>query len=147
MNYNLKAITILLRSFNSLAEVLKQDISNYDLNTTEFGVLEFIYHKGKQPINNLCQRLLMANSSMTYVVDQLVKKGYVTRVADTVDKRITNIELTKNGEEFITTIFPNHEKRINEIFEVLTEEEVTTLMGLLKKVGYHSVSLVEKKSK
>lgn len=145
MNNNLKAITILLRATNSVSEVLKRDISNYDLNTTEFGVLEYLFHKGRQPINNLCERLLLANSSMTYVIDKLENKGYVTRITDTVDKRSTIIALTKSGEEFIESIFPHHENRINEIFNVLTKEEVESLNSLLKKIGYHSNNLIDRK--
>ncbi|MGI6759039.1 MAG: hypothetical protein ACOX40_04585 [Bacilli bacterium] len=40
MKENLKALTILLRASRSVEKVLRQDIATYDLNPSEFGVLE-----------------------------------------------------------------------------------------------------------
>jgi MarR family transcriptional regulator, 2-MHQ and catechol-resistance regulon repressor len=143
MNESLKATTIMLRATHSVEEVLRQDIASYDFNTTEFGTLEFLYHKGKQPIQNICNRLLMANSSMTYVIDKLEKKQLVKRVIDPNDRRSTHIELTEEGLQMIQSIFPQHEARINQIFSILTEEELRSFKYLLKKVGVHSQQILD----
>jgi MarR family 2-MHQ and catechol resistance regulon transcriptional repressor len=138
---NLKALTILLRASKSVEKVLKQDIASYNLNPSEFGVLEYLYHKGNQPMANLCKRLLMANSSMTYVVDNLVLAGYVEKIENNLDKRSNFVKLTKKGEDFIKSIFPSHEEKIDEIFSLLTTEEVDTLAKSLKKIGIYSEQL------
>jgi MarR family 2-MHQ and catechol resistance regulon transcriptional repressor len=132
---SLKALTILLRASHSVEALIKKDIANYDLNTAEFGTLELLFHKGPTPLQDICSKLLMASSSMTYVIDKLEKKNYVRRVQDKTDRRITNIELTKSGRDYIESIFPNHEKRVNEIFSVLNDEEVDSLLLYLKKLG------------
>lgn len=147
MNEQLKAVTVMIRANQSLQEVLKLDIESYGLNTTEFGTLEYLYHKGNQPIQKICRKLLMANSSMTYVIDKLEEKGLVRRVQDPNDRRSTVVELTDKGLSLITTIFPQHEERVKEIFSVLTDEELNQLLELLKKVGKHSDSLVESTGK
>lgn len=141
MKKNLKALTILLRASKSVEKVLKQDIASYNLNPSEFGVLEYLYHKGNQPMANLCKRLLMANSSMTYVVDNLVIAGYVEKIENKEDKRSNFVKLTKKGEDFIKSIFPSHEEKIDEIFSLLTTEEVDTLAKSLKKIGIYSEQL------
>ena len=138
MENKLKAITILLRATKSIEKVLKNDIDSYGLNPSEFGVLEFLYHKGPQPMNNLCNKLLMANSSMTYVVDNLVKRDYVIKYIDEADKRSNYVMLTNMGSEFIKSIFPTHEKSIGEIFSVLSHGEIMNMVEALKKLGYHS---------
>lgn len=138
MENKLKAVTILLRATKSMEKVLKNDISTYGLNTTEFGVLEYLYHKGPQPMQNLCKRLLMANSSMTYVIDNLVKNDYVERYSDEVDKRSIYVKLTASGLDYIKEIFPVHEKRIEEVLSVLTDTELISLTEILKKIGYYS---------
>jgi len=145
MEKKVKAVTILLRATKSLERVLKDDIEGYGLNTTEFGVLEFLYHKGPQPMNNLCNKLLMANSSMTYVVDNLIKRNFVNKYIDDADKRSNFVELTSEGEEFIKKIFPTHEERINEVFSLLNDNELDNLLESLKKVGYYAESLIYKK--
>ncbi len=145
MKENLKALTILLRASKSVEKVLKQDIASYDLNPSEFGVLENLYHKGNQPMANLCKRLLMANSSMTYVVDNLVKASFVEKIENTEDKRSNFVKLTKAGEDYIKSIFPSHEKKIDEVFSLLTIKEVATLAELLKKIGIYSEQLASRK--
>lgn len=145
MKENLKALTILLRASRSVEKVLKQDIASYNLNPSEFGVLEYLYHKGNQPMANLCKRLLMANSSMTYVVDNLVSEGYVEKVENKEDKRSNFVKLTKKGEDYIKTIFPSHEEKIDKIFSLLTPEEVKTLSESLKKIGIFSEQLASNK--
>ncbi|MBE0701392.1 MAG: MarR family transcriptional regulator, partial [Acholeplasmataceae bacterium] len=62
---NLKLTTVLFRAIHGIERLLRNDIQSYGLNTTEFGVLELLYHQGEQPIQGICQKLLMANSSMT----------------------------------------------------------------------------------
>lgn len=141
MKESLKAVTILLRATNCVEAILRLDIASYGLNPTEFGTLEYLYHKGGQPIQKISEKLLMANSSMTYVIDKLEEKGLVTRNHFQKDRRSIIIELTSQGRNLIESIFPHHEKTIDEVFSVLSTEELNQLMTLLKKVGYHSEKL------
>ncbi len=138
MNEQLKAVAIMLRATHALEEVLKKDIEGYGINTTEFGVLEYLYHKGSQPMQSIGDKLLMANSSMTYVIDKLYQKKYVKRAVDKHDRRKINIKLTENGLNFFESIFPNHQNKVSQVFSVLTEIELGHMMELLKKVGYYS---------
>ena len=138
MNNQLKAVAIMLRATHALEEILKKDIETYGINTTEFGVLEYLYHKGTQPMQSIGDKLLMANSSMTYVIDKLIEKRYVKRGKDLADRRKINVKLTGEGIRFFESIFPTHENKVSQVFSVLSEDELTTMMDLLKKVGYYS---------
>lgn len=137
----LKLTTILFRAMQNVEHVLKKDIQTYDLNPTEFGTLELLYHKGKQPIQAICDRLLMANSSLTYVVNQLEKKEFIKRVSNKKDKRMTLIELTLKGKDFFESIFETHVVTIKEIFSSLEDHEVVPLMAMLKKIGYKAFEM------
>lgn len=141
---DLKAVAIMLRATHALENILKKDIASYGINPTEFGVLEYLYHKGSQPMQSIGKKLLMANSSMTYVIDQLHKKKHVKRVKNPEDKREITIELTPSGTAFFESIFPNHKKTVKTVFSILNTEELVTLTTLLKKVGYYSQDLFEK---
>lgn len=137
----LKAFTVLHRATDAAQEVAKRNAQENDLNLTEFAVLELLYHKGDQPIQIIGKKVLIASSSITYVVDKLEKKGLVNRVACPTDRRVTFAALTKQGISFMETIFPGHEQKIAEIFDVLTEQELDTLSQLLKRVGIHASKL------
>ena len=137
-NRNLKAFTVVFRAYQSIQDATKKDLLQYGLNQTEFGVLEFLYHRGEQPIQVLGKKILIASSSITYVVDKLEEKGFVCRRSCPKDRRVTYAVLTTEGQMLMDRIFPEHEKKINEIFEVLTEQEVDSMMDSLKKVGINA---------
>ncbi len=137
----LKLTTVLFRAMQNVEAVIKNDISSYQLNTSEFGVLELLYNRGKQPIQSIASKLLMANSSMTYVIDKLENKKMISRTTDEVDRRITMIDLTKEGHQFFSSIFPNHVNTLSQIYQSLSQEELANLIDSLKKVGYQAMYL------
>jgi len=139
----LKALTILLKASSSVEKVVKKDMSSYGLNATEFTVLELLYSKGRQPIQKIGQQVLLASSSITYVVDRLEEKKFVNRVADENDRRVTFCELTNEGEKLMDEIFPKHAEKIAEIFESCSKEEVLALQATLKKIGYKAADLLK----
>ncbi|MER1985028.1 MAG: MarR family transcriptional regulator [Solibacillus sp.] len=137
----MKAFTVLLRTAQHVEEVARKDIAQYDLNLTEFAVLELLHHKGEQPIQVIGKKVLIASSSITYVVDKLEKKGYVKRRACPEDRRVTFAHITKEGTAYMERIFPQHTKQITTIFDELTEQELEQTIELLKKIGYRAEQL------
>ncbi len=71
---SLKLLVVLTRTLESIHKRVTEDIKGLGLNPTEFAVLELIYHKGEQPIQKIGEKVLIASSSITYVVDKLEKK-------------------------------------------------------------------------
>ena len=137
----LKAFTVLYRATSATQEVVRKDVQQYDLNVTEFAVLELLYHKGEQPIQMIGKKVLIASSSITYVIDKLEKKGLVQRTACPTDRRVIFASLTDTGQSLMMQIFPQHEQKIAHIFEVLNEHELETLIQYLKRVGLHANKL------
>ncbi|MFC4779146.1 MarR family winged helix-turn-helix transcriptional regulator [Paenibacillus sp. GCM10023252] len=115
-----------------------RDIKRYGLNRTEFGVLELLYHKGAQPLQQIGGKVLMSSGNITYVIDKLVQKGYVKRNASTEDRRLTYAEITEQGEQFISEVFPKHTAIITAAEAGLTSEEMQQASALLKKLGKHA---------
>ncbi|MWC31031.1 MarR family winged helix-turn-helix transcriptional regulator [Paenibacillus sp. MMS18-CY102] len=112
-----------------------RDIRSYGLNRTEFGVLELLYHKGAQPIQQIGSKVLMSSGNITYVVDKLEKKQFVSRKASTEDRRLIFAEITDTGKQFIEEVFPAHADVISEAMAGLTAEEKHSASQLLKKLG------------
>ena len=138
LNVNLKAVTVLLRAAEAIHEVIKKDAARYGLNSTEFSALELLYHRGRQPIQLIGKKVLIASSSITYVVDKLEAKKYVIRQACPDDRRVTFVELTDEGRTLMESIFPDHEMTINKVFQGMEKEEVDEMIKIVKRVGYQS---------
>ena len=113
---SLKLFIVLSRALESVKKQVVKDIKRYDLNLTEFAVLELLYHKGEQPIQIIGKKVLLASSSITYVVDKLEEKGLLERIACPNDRRVIFGRLTEKGQELMKEIFPQHEKAMAQIF-------------------------------
>lgn len=112
-----------------------RDIRKHGLNRTEFGVLELLYHKGPQPLQQIGEKVLMSSGNITYVIDKLEKKGFVCRRASTDDRRLIYAEVTGAGTQFIEEVFPQHTQVIEGAVAGLSEEEKRAASTLLKKLG------------
>lgn len=112
-----------------------RDIRKHGLNRTEFGVLELLYHKGPQAIQQIGSKVLMSSGNITYVVDKLVKKEFVVRRTSTEDRRLIFAEITVKGKQFIEQVFPQHIEVIEHAVDGLTAEEKKVASQLLKKLG------------
>ncbi|WP_298830992.1 MarR family transcriptional regulator [uncultured Planococcus sp.] len=137
-NLNLKALTVLVRATDALHELIKTDVAQYGLNPTEFSVMELLYHRGQQPIQLIGKKVLIASSSITYVVDKLETKNYVIRKACPEDRRVTFAELTDSGQRLMDEIFPKHEQVINQAFQGMEQQEIEEMIRTVKKIGYRS---------
>jgi len=109
------------------------------LNTSEFGVLEALYHKEKLSVKGVIDKVLTPNSSMSYVIENLVNKGYIIKKQSEKDKRSFVLELTQAGRELMAVIFPLHKQNIRDILNVLDREEEIALQKALVKIGKSSL--------
>ncbi len=135
---SLKLFIVLSRAFQSIKKRVEEDIKCLGLNPTEFAVLELIYNKGHQPIQKIGEKVLIASSSITYVVDKLEKKNLLERKACPKDRRITYAVITSEGTELMHEVFPKHKAAINEIFGGLDFNEKKMVIEQLKKLGYYA---------
>ena len=135
MSQDLKSLTILFRAVGSIEERIKKDVARYGLNPSEFGVLEVLYHKGPMQVQTICEKILIAASSMSYVIDKLKKKGYIEAPQDPTDRRAHIVKLTNIGQQLMDEIYPKHVATLRSVFDVLSEEEEVMMQELLKRIG------------
>ncbi|MFA6338230.1 MAG: MarR family transcriptional regulator, partial [Saccharofermentanales bacterium] len=69
-----------------------------DLSIAELHTLDAIGPYEARTMTETANDLGITTGTLTVAIDRLLKKGYVTRDRDTVDRRIVRISLTKNGK-------------------------------------------------
>lgn len=132
---SLKAFVGIKRTNDVLEKTVKKDAQQYGLNISEFAVMELLYNKGEQPINRIQERILIANSSTTYILDKLQQKGYIDRKRDENDKRSMKAALTEEGYKLIEEGFPEHSELLASLFSDLSDEELSAFRETLKKIS------------
>ncbi|MEZ0482459.1 MarR family winged helix-turn-helix transcriptional regulator [Planococcus sp. SSTMD024] len=132
---SLKLFIVLSRAHKAISEQTNQFFQENGVNPTEFAVLELLYHKGRQPLQKIGGKILLASGSITYVIDKLEKRGFITRVNCPTDRRITYAEITEEGKTFMANIFPAHEQKLHELMAALSSKEKEQAIELMKKIG------------
>lgn len=129
----LKVLIKIMSINNMFVNDLKNTLLPYSINTSEFSVLEFLYSKNGQTVDEIRKKILLSSGSVTYVIDNLVKKNFVYRKKCENDKRVYYINLTDDGRKIIDEIFPIHIKNTKKLFSNFKKDEIEDLNVLLRK--------------
>lgn len=137
---NLNLTIALSRSVQRIRRKEQTEIAQHGLTLSQFAVLEALYHKGPLRIQDLLTKTLSTGGNMTVVIRNLIRSGYITKRKDEIDRRASIVELTDNGERLISSIFPDHRRTIDSLFETLNTEEKEQMLQLLKKLNQYNES-------
>jgi len=132
---SLNAFIKLTRAADSLTARLSRRSTIEGLTSSQFGVLESLYHLGSMCPGEISKKLLKSSGNITLVIDNLEKRGLVRRVRDQEDRRMIMVSITQQGLDLIKTILPGHVSAIVEEMNILTPDEQEQLGGLCKKLG------------
>jgi len=125
----------LMRVQAAVESQLYETLSAIDLNPSQFGILETLYHLGPLQQHELATKLLKSAGNITRVLDSLQERGMIERATEPGDRRCFRIHLTTAGKKFIGDYFPTFAKKIDHIFSGLDKKEQAQLNDLLRKLG------------
>jgi MarR family 2-MHQ and catechol resistance regulon transcriptional repressor len=125
----------LTRATDSVLSRLAQRKTWGELTASQFGVLETLYHLGPLRQGEICTKQLKSGGNITFVVDNLHKRGLVQRQRDENDRRAVIVYLTQAGKTLIEQLLPGHVADIVEQMDILTSEEQETLGRLCRILG------------
>ena len=131
-NMAVKSMVVMRKAFRTIDAKVSETFKEFDLTPTQFGVMDVLNAKGRMKIE-LIDCMLATSGNMTVVIKNMEKKGWLSRQACPTDKRAFEVDLTDEGRRIIQAAIPPHQRAIEETFSVLTSEEQTQLVELLKK--------------
>lgn len=114
---------------------INHHLQEYNLTSSQFGVLEALYHLGPLPVGQLGEKILRSSGNMTLVVDNLVKRGLVTRHRREDDRRCIDVALTVAGRDLIASVLPAHVDGVVAAFDALSADELDQLGRLCRRLG------------
>lgn len=132
---SLKLFVVLSKAYKTLMDRAVKDIKQYDLSPSEFSILEVLYMKGRIPLQQIGDKILITSGSITYNIDKLEKKRLLKRVPCEEDRRVIYAEITPAGSELFDRIFPGHAELIHSLTKSLSPEEKLQTIELLKRLG------------
>ncbi|MDY5211453.1 MarR family winged helix-turn-helix transcriptional regulator [Intestinibacter sp.] len=119
---------------------LKQYSGLYDVNKTQLRALVFMRNYGEISMTELCAKLNIEKGSLTSMIDDLSKKGYVYREKNLKDRRKYMIVITEEGKQIAADFTEKLSNDLEEKFFKLNNEDrekyleaIETLETLLNK--------------
>ena len=134
---DLKSISrLIMRIGHHLKMNLDEKLSQYNLTSSQFKVLAYLWKHGNQEINQkqIHHFLEIKPSSMTKLLRQLEAKGLITKEIGHNDSRNRLIKLTGQAREMKKLCLENAKQTENKLLEDFSKEEIDILFKLLQKV-------------
>src|SRR5512144_3132287 len=111
--------------------------ANFDISVEQFHVLRHV-RRGIGSVSELATAKNISRPAISQAVDVLVKKGLLTRVRSTQDRRYVELALTAAGNALLDTVFKETRKWMKELMCDLTADELEIMiqaMEVMKKIS------------
>ncbi|MFC1960813.1 MarR family winged helix-turn-helix transcriptional regulator [Chloroflexota bacterium] len=115
-------------------------LAAHDLTTSQFGILEALYHLGTLSQRDLAQKLLKSTSNISIVLKNLEKRGLISRERSTDDLRYVEVSISEAGRVLLASFFEQHVHGIVEEISILNADEQEELARLCRKLGLREQS-------
>jgi len=112
----------------------REMLGNYKITPPQFVALQWLFEDGDMTIGELSNKMYLACSTTTDLVDRMEKNLLVERVKDPSDRRVVRIHLLEEGKRIIDEVIKKRQVYLEEILIDFTSEEILLLQQSLKKL-------------
>ncbi len=105
------------------------------LTVSEFKLLRALKRDKAVPAGELAKRVELSSSRLTRILDGMVKKGIVTRVAAEDDRRVIEVSLTEGGQRIQQTLNEKYVQTHQDILGLLPPGGGESVIVALEKLG------------
>ncbi|SDW24009.1 DNA-binding transcriptional regulator, MarR family [Marininema mesophilum] len=102
----------------------REILNEFPITPPQFTALLWLNEQGDMTIGELSQKMFLACSTMTDLVDRMEKNGVVERVRDEKDRRVVRIHLLDKGTSIIMEVMEARQNYLSEMLSHLPEDEV-----------------------
>ena len=99
---------------------------------------------GSSTPTHLAELMFRSKHSVTKIVDNLEKEGFIVRDFSSKDRRVTYIRVTSAGLEYVRNNQNKGNKRARQVMDCLDISEQKTLAELTEKMSNRMTDILEK---
>ncbi len=112
----------------------REILGNYTITPPQFVALQWLHEEGDMTIGELSNKMYLAFSTTTDLVDRMEKNELVQRVKDPNDRRVVRIHLLPEGERIIEEVIVKRQIYLREVLKNFSKDEVTVLKNNLTQL-------------
>lgn len=135
---NTEVVAHLEKEMRYISAIIKQQgrmiLKNYTITPPQFIALQWLFEHGDMTIGDLSNKMFLAFSTTTDLVDRMEKNNLVKRVRDEQDRRVVRIHLLNEGERIIDEVIKKRCDYLSNVLSNFADPEVKQLSDLLTKL-------------
>ena len=120
--------------YRSAGQKALKALGQLDITKEQFGILVLLSHHNGLYQTQICNILGKDRPNITRMIDILETKKFIQRTKDETNRRIQKVYLTDLGYKKIADAEPFKHKMNHAQYKNLSDEEILTLINLLRKV-------------
>lgn len=139
-----EACIMLLRTGSDALKAFEKYLYKYNLSQTKFLTLIILFREPEKPLNPtfIAEKLGVKKSTITGIIDGLVKDGLVERTNNDHDRRKVTIMLSESGIKMITELLPGYYDNVSMIMRNITPEILSLLTKNLKHIQENAQTIL-----
>jgi DNA-binding MarR family transcriptional regulator len=120
----------LLRTVSSIIKRRGRDIlSNFDITPPQFNALLILRNHGNLTIGELGEKMYLACSTATDLIDRMERNGLVERRRDQNDRRVIRLHVKEKGMEMVQAVMAARKCYLSGILDQISEEEILVMIN------------------
>ncbi|TXC90330.1 MarR family transcriptional regulator [Metabacillus litoralis] len=135
-----ETVADLEKALRHISAIIKQKgreiLSDYSITPPQFIALQWLWENGDLTIGELSNKMFLACSTTTDLVDRMEKNELVVRVKDPHDRRVVQIHLLKEGERIIEEVIEKRQNYLRDKLVNFEDKEIVLLERSLIKLQH-----------
>ncbi|PIC70799.1 MarR family transcriptional regulator [Sporosarcina sp. P18a] len=118
-----------------IASIIKEQgrkiLKNSTITPPQFSALQWLLEHGDMTIGDLSNRMFLAFSTTTDLVDRMENSQLVKRVRDEKDRRVVRVHLLPEGIRIIEEVIQKRQEYLQDVLADSNEQEIQRFSELL----------------
>lgn len=133
-----KMVADMEKSLRHISVMVKQKgreiLNQFPITPPQFVALQWLSEFGDMTVGELSNKLYLACSTTTDLVDRMEKNKLVLRVKDPNDRRVVQVHLLKEGQRIIEEVIHERQQYLKNILKNYDMQEIVDLEKSLLKL-------------
>ncbi len=125
----------LMRKVSFVVKCRGRDIlGEFEITPPQFEALLLLRQHGDMTIGELGNKMYLASSTATDLIDRMERNGLVERFRDGSDRRVVRLRMLDKGREMILRVMESRRAYLDKILAHVTEEDKKVLVNSLQSI-------------
>jgi DNA-binding MarR family transcriptional regulator len=115
----------------------REILTEFSITPLQFDALNYLHEFGDLTIGELSNKLYLAYSTTTDLVDRMERNDLVERVRDPNDRRVVRLHMKEKGRDLIQKVLAVRREYLAQALLHVPADDLEVLVGSLKEIYNH----------